>query len=77
MRANAWFVARGFGQHAGVDYFETHFPFPSVATIRLLAALAYEVALELPQFDAEQAFGQSELSEEVYMRLPKGRADVR
>lgn len=72
MRAKARLVARGFGQRAGVDYFETYSPCPSVASIRLLAAIACELELDLCHFDAEQAFVQSELSEDVYMRLPKG-----
>ena len=72
VRAKARLVARGFGQRAGVGYFETYSPCPSVASIRLLAAIACELELDLDYFDAEQAFVQSELSEDVYMRLPKG-----
>ena len=39
---------------------------------RLLFAIACELGLDLFHFDVEQAFVQSELSEDVYMRLPKG-----
>ena len=39
---------------------------------RLLSAIACELGLDLFHFDVEQAFVQSELSEDVYMRLPKG-----
>ena len=38
----------------------------------MLAAIACELDLDLCHFDAEQAFVQSELDEEVYLRLPKG-----
>ena len=41
-------------------------------SIRLLAALACELNLDLCHFDAEQAFVQSDLDEVVYIRLPPG-----
>ena len=41
-------------------------------SIRLLAALACELDLDLCHFDAEQAFVQSDLDEVVYIRLPPG-----
>ena len=70
MRAKARLVARGFGQREGIDFFYTFPPCPSVMSIRLLAALACELDLDLCHFDAEQAFVQSDLDEVVYIRLP-------
>ena len=70
MRAKARLVARGFGQREGIDFFDTFSPCPSVMSIRLLAALACELDLDLCHFDAEQAFVQSDLDEIVYIRLP-------
>ena len=61
MRAKARLVARGFGQREGIDFFDTFSPCPSVMSIRLLAALACELDLDLCHFDAEQAFVQSYL----------------
>ena len=72
VRAKARLVARGFGQREGVGYFETYSPCPSVASIRSLAAIACELGFYLCHFVAEQAFVQSEQSENVHMRLPKG-----
>ena len=72
VRAKARLVARGVRQRAGVEYFETYSPCPSVASIRLLAAIVCELGMDLCHFDAEQAFVQSELREDVYMRPPKG-----
>ena len=72
MKAKARLVARGFSQREGIDYFDTFSPCPSAASIRLLAAIACELDLVLCHFDAEQAFVQSELDEEIYLRLPKG-----
>ena len=72
VRAKARLVARGFGQREGIDFFDTFSPCPSVMSIRLLAAIAYELDLDLCHFDAEQAFVQSDLDEVVYIRLPPG-----
>ena len=46
MRTKARLVARGFGQREGIDFFDTFFPYPSVMSIRLLAALACELDLD-------------------------------
>jgi len=72
VRAKARLVARGFSQREGVDYLETFSPCPSVSSIRLLTAVACELGLDLCHFDAEQAFVQSKLDEEVYLRMPQG-----
>ena len=42
VRAKASLVARGFAQREGIDFFETFSPCPSVASIRLLVAIACE-----------------------------------
>ena len=70
VRAEARLVARGFGQPEGIDFFHTFFSCPSVISIRLLAALACELDLDLCHLDAEQAFVQSDLDEVVYISLP-------
>ena len=70
VRAKARVVARGFGQREGIDLFDTFSPCPSVISIRLLAALARELDLDLCHFDAEQAFLPSDLDEVVYISLP-------
>ena len=66
MRAKARLVARGFEQLAGPDDFGTYSSCQSVASIRLLASTVFELALDLCPFMAEQAFVQSEPSEDVY-----------
>ena len=70
VRAKARPVARGFGQREGIDFFDTFSPCPSVISIRLLAALACELDLDLCNFDAEQAFVQSDLDDVMYVSLP-------
>ena len=76
VRAKATLVARGFAQREGIDFFETFSPCPSVASIRLLAAIACEFAWDLCHFDAEQAFVQSKLDERVFIRLPPGCGEI-
>ena len=72
VRAKARLVARSFGLREGIGFFDTLSPCPSVMNIRLLAALACELDLDLYHFDVEQAFVQSDLVEVVYIRLPPG-----
>ena len=72
MRAKVRLVPRGFGQREGVVFFETFSPCPSVASIRLFAAIACEFDWDLYHFDAEQAFVQSKLDEVVSTRVPPG-----
>ncbi|CAB1115707.1 unnamed protein product [Ectocarpus sp. CCAP 1310/34] len=65
-------VARGDMQRASIDFGELFAPTVSVSSVRLLAALACEQNLDLCHFDIQQAFVQSELEEDVFMRLPQG-----
>ena len=70
LQGKARLGAKDFGQREGVDFFDTFSPCPSVISIRLLAALACELDLDLCHFDSEQAFVQSDLDEVVYISLP-------
>ena len=70
MKAKARLVEKGFKQKHGVDYLETFSPTANAASIRLIVALAFD--WELLHLDIEQAFVQSELDHEVFMKLPQG-----
>ena len=72
VKAKVRLVAKGFKQKHGVDYLETFSPTANAASIRLIVALACKYDLELLHFDIEQAFVQSELDHEVFMKLPPG-----
>ena len=72
VRAKARLLARYFSQREGVDYLETFSPCPCVPSIRLLTAIACELGLDLCHFDAEQAFVQSKVDDDVYLRMPQG-----
>ena len=72
VKAKARLVAKGFKQKHGVDYLETFSPTANAASIRLIVALACKFDWELLHLDIEQAFVQSELDHEVFMKLPQG-----
>ena len=72
VRAKARLVAKGFSQVPGVDFDETFSPCPQSPSVRLVLGIAVQQNLDLFHFDAQQAFIQSDLNEEVYMRLPPG-----
>ncbi|CAB1100747.1 unnamed protein product [Ectocarpus sp. CCAP 1310/34] len=59
-------------QRVHVDCGETYAPTVAVSSVRLLAAMACEQNLSLRHFDIKQAFVQSDLDEDVFMRLPEG-----
>ena len=56
--------------------FETFAPTPAASCFRLLGAIACELGLDLCHFNAEQAFVQSSLEEDVFLRLPPGRGEM-
>ena len=76
VKAKARLVAKGFSQVQGIDYFDTFAPTPSTSSIRLLVCVALERDLDLYHFDADQAFVQSKLDTDIYMRMPEGCGDM-
>ena len=72
VKAKSRLVARGFKQREGIDFGEMFAPTVSSPCVRLLSAIACECDLDLCHFDVDQAFVQSRLDENVFLRLPKG-----
>lgn len=68
VRYKARFVAKGFAQRYGRDYNETFSPVVRHSTIRYLIALAVKNQMKIHQMDAETAFLQGDLEENVYMK---------
>ena len=68
--AKARLVTRGCGQREGIDFFETFAPTPTASCTRLLGAIACELDLDCCHIDAEQAFVQSSLDEDVSCGWP-------
>jgi hypothetical protein len=71
-RFKARLVARGFSQMYGVDYFETFAPTVRMDTLRIFVAIAAMKDLELTHMDVKNAFTESPLKEEIYLKPPKG-----
>ncbi|CAI7776297.1 unnamed protein product, partial [Closterium sp. NIES-53] len=68
----ARYVARGFGQRQGADYFHTFSPTPKMTTLRVLLHVATQRDYELHSLDFSIAFLQGSLHEEIWLRRPPG-----
>ncbi|CAI7900756.1 unnamed protein product [Closterium sp. NIES-54] len=68
----ARYVARGFSQRQGVDYFQTFSPTRKMTTLRVLLHIAAQRDYELHSLDFSTAFLQGSLHEEIWLRRPLG-----
>ncbi|CAI7803983.1 unnamed protein product [Closterium sp. NIES-54] len=68
----ARYVARGFSQRQGVDYFQTFSRTPKMTTLRVLLHIAAQRDYELHSLDFNTAFLQGSLHEEIWLRHPPG-----
>ncbi|CAI7755908.1 unnamed protein product [Closterium sp. NIES-54] len=66
----ARYVARGFSQRQGVDYFQTFSPTPKMTTLQVLLHVAAQRDYELHSLDFSTAFLQGSLHEEIWLRRP-------
>ena len=71
-RYKARWVARGFKQEFGVDYFDVFASVAQISSYRLFFALASIFHLTVFQFDVKSAFLNGDLDEEIYMACPLG-----
>ncbi|CAI7874867.1 unnamed protein product [Closterium sp. NIES-53] len=66
------YVARGFTQRQGVDFFHTFSPTPKMTTLRVLLNVVAQRYYELHSLDFSTAFLQGSLHEEIRLRRPPG-----
>ncbi|CAI7810603.1 unnamed protein product [Closterium sp. NIES-53] len=66
------YVARGFSQRQGVDFFQTFSPTPKMTTLRVLLHVAAQRDYELHSLDFSTVFLQGSLHEEIWLRRPPG-----
>ncbi|SGY14535.1 BQ5605_C010g06226 [Microbotryum silenes-dioicae] len=72
IRFKARLVAQGFAQRPGIDYHDTYAPVARSLMILFLIALAAAQGLYLEQFNFDCAFLNGKMTEDVYIRYPKG-----
>ncbi|CAI7820905.1 unnamed protein product [Closterium sp. NIES-54] len=68
----ARYVARGFSQRQGVDYFHAFSPTLKMTTLPVLLHVAAQRDYELHSLDFSTAFLQGSLHEEIWLRRPPG-----
>ncbi|CAI7899808.1 unnamed protein product, partial [Closterium sp. NIES-53] len=68
----ARYVARGFSQRQGVDYFQTFSPTPKMTTLRVLLHVTAQLDYEFHSLDFSTAFLQGSLHEQIWLRRPPG-----
>ncbi|CAI7799104.1 unnamed protein product [Closterium sp. NIES-53] len=68
----ARYVARGFSQRQGVDFFQNFSPTPKMTTLRVLLHVAAQPDYELHSLDFCTAFLQGSRHEEIWLRCPPG-----
>ncbi|CAI7816504.1 unnamed protein product, partial [Closterium sp. NIES-53] len=68
----ARYVARGFSQRQGVDFFKAFSPTPKMTTLGVMLHVAAQRGYELHSLDFSTAFLQSSLHEEIWLRRPPG-----
>lgn len=74
-RHKARLVTQGFSQEVGLDFFDTFSSVIKPTTIRLVLSIALSIGWRIQQININNAFLNGELSEEVYMKQPKGCDD--
>ena len=67
----ARYVAKGFKQVEGLNYFETFAPNCKPETFRILLQLSAKQGHVMQQFDVKTAFLHSTIEEEVYLEEPQ------
>ncbi|CAI7892694.1 unnamed protein product [Closterium sp. NIES-53] len=66
------YLARGFNQREGVDFFHTFAPTPKMTTLWVLPHIAAQRDYELHSLDFSTAFLQGSLYEQIWLRCPRG-----
>ncbi|CAI7782052.1 unnamed protein product [Closterium sp. NIES-53] len=66
----ARYVARGFRQREGIDFFHTFSPTPKMTTLRVLLHVAAQRDYEMHSLYFSTAFLQGSLHEEIWLRRP-------
>ena len=74
-KGKARVVAQGFTQRPGMDYYDITSPVIKFNSLQLLLAIANTLNWEIEMMDIIRTYLNSELEEEIYMKLPRGFND--
>jgi hypothetical protein len=67
----ARFVAKGYSQSEGENYFDVFAPVARAESVRIVLAIAAALGLYLEQMDVVNAFLNAVVEEDIYLRPPK------
>lgn len=71
-RYKARFVAKGFSQRPGIDYYEIHSPVIKLDSLCVILSMAANRDLSVTQLDVKTVFLYGDVTEELYVRQPEG-----
>lgn len=71
-RLKARLVAQGFLQQEGIDFNETYSPVAKYHSVKIALAIAAAYGMTVCQVDVKTAFLQSEIDNELYLKIPRG-----
>ena len=72
IKKKARFVAKGFSQIQGHDYWDTFSPTAKATSLRILFAKAASEDMAIKQLDVSTAYLYAPIEEEIYIEPPKG-----
>lgn len=72
VRYKARYVAKGYNQIEGVDYYETFSPTAKMTSLRVMVQLAAQYNLTIHQLDVKTAYLNAPIDCEIYVDQPKG-----
>ena len=72
IRYKARYVAKGYSQKEGVDYYETFSPTARMTSLRIMMQLAAEYNLCVHQLDVKTAYLNAPIDCEIYVEQPEG-----
>ena len=72
VRYKARYVAKGYTQIKGIDYYETFSPTAKMTSLRILIQLAAQYGMCIHQLDVKTAYLNAPIDCEIYVEQPKG-----
>ena len=68
----ARYVARGFSQIPGIDYYDTYAPTTRLTSVRMLMQISVQYDLIVHQMDVKTAYLNANIDADIFIEQPKG-----